>query len=459
MVQSISNLIFGPDEYDLSSGIGLEQKRNVYTVKEFEEVDVPLADLIVNNELQVYEPVGEGDFFSVNRKKGRLVFRAGSYIGLIPINDRVVLDVRPRVPLDNLERMLRIAEDTPLELSDFLRYYEHHKEPLPSMLDLFAQGLINAIKAIEVDGLHREYVQREEDTSFPHGRLRLGETMQRHTARGIKHRITASWFEPTTDNAANRCLKYALWFLADHYTSIGQNKSRLLQGLERAYHLFSVVELDKSLQFLKARNVANPELMPSIRSYYKPALYMALIIIRNRGVSFANRKGGILMPSLLINLQITFETYLRNVLRSKLQVISDRVRVLDGNKKGSDGGSKALYDELPSTDAKPDIVFKSVNPLAGVSEYLLVADAKYKNVKKPERPEIEQAITYGTSYRAPVVVVVHPRIDKAPHGLHLLGNIKPLSVYHYAFDLAAADPEEEEMRFADEMKSLLPAAF
>lgn len=456
MVQAISNLIFVPDEYDISSGIGFDQKRKVYTVKEFEEVDVPLSDLIVNNELQVYEPVGEGDFFSFNRKKGRLVFRAGSYIGLIPINDRVVLDVRPRVPLDNLERMLRIAEDTPLELSDFFRFYDTLEEPLPSMIDLFAQGLINAIREIEINGSYREYVQREEDTSFPHGRLRLGETMQRHAARGIKHRVDASWFEPTTDNPANRCLKYALWFLADHYTSTGQNKSRLLQGLERSFHLFSGVELDKSLQFLKSPNVANPELMPSIRSYYKPALYLALIIIRNRGVSFANRKGGILMPSFLINLQNTFETYLRNILRSKLRGISDQVRVLDGNKKGSDGGSKLLYDELPSTDAKPDIVFKSVNPLAGVSEYLLIVDAKYKNVKKPERPEIEQAVTYGASYRAPVVVIAHPRIDKSPNGLHLLGNIKPLSVYHYAFDLAAGDPEAEETKFAVEMSSLLP---
>lgn len=456
MVQAISNLIFDPDEYDLSSGVGLEPKRKVYTVREFEEVDVPLSHLIVNDELQIYEPVGEGDYFSVNRKKGKLVFRAGSYIGLIPINDRVVLDVRPRVPLDNLERMLRIAEDTPTELGDFLRYYDTFEEPLPSMLDLFTQGLINAIRGIEENGVFREYIQREEDTSFPHGRLRLGETMQRHAARGIKHRVTASWFEPTIDNPVNRCLKYTLWFLADHYISTGRNKSRFLQGLERAYHLFGGVELDKSLHFLKAPSVANPELMPSIRSYYKPALYLALIIIRNRGVSFANRKGGILMPSLLINLQNTFETYLRNVLRGRFKDISDRIRVLDGNKKGSDGGSKLLYDELPSTDAKPDIVFRSMNPPAGVSEYLLVVDAKYKNVKKPERPEVEQAVTYGASYRAPVVVIVHPRIDKSPHGLHLLGNIKPLSVYHYAFDLAADDPEEEEEKFAEEMKGLLP---
>lgn len=455
MLQEISNPILDPDEYDFSSGIGLEQERKLHIVQEFGEVDIPVSDLIVNGELQIYEPV-RGDYFSVGRKKGKLVFRAGNFIGLIPINDQVVLDVRPRVPLDNLERMLRIAEETPNDLKDFLRYYEALEEPLPSLLNLFAQGLINAIQKIEENGIYREYIKREEDTSFPHGRLKLGETMQRHAARGIQHRVTASWFEPTTDNPANRCLKYALWFLADHYTSTGQNKSRHLQGLEHAFHLFSGVHLDKSLQFLKASNVAKPELMPSIRSYYKPALYLALIIIRNRGVSFANRKGGILMPSFLINLQTTFEKYLRNVLREKLQDMSDRVSVVDGNKQGVDGGGKLLFDELPSTDANPDIVFKNADTSKGLPEYLIVADAKYKNVIQPERPEIEQSVTYGASYRAPVVVIVHPKIDKASHGLHLIGNIKPLAVYHYTFDLAANDPEEEEQKFAEDMRSLLP---
>jgi len=456
MGQAISNLIFDPD--DFSSGTGVEHKRKVYTVKEYEEVAVPLSDLIVNGELQVYDPVEEGDFFKIYRKKGRLVFQAGGYIGLIPINDRIVLDVRPRVPLKNLERMLRIAEDTPLELGDYFRYYDTFEEPLPSMLDVFAQALITAIGDIENNGLYREYIHREDNTSFPRGRLRLGETMQRHEARGIKHRVTTSWFEPTTDNAVNRCLKYMLWYLADHYTSTGQNKGRLLQDLERCYHLFSGVVLDKSLQFLKASTVENPELMPSLRSYYRPALYLALIIIRNRGVTFAQRKGDILMPSLLIDLQKTFEAYLRNILRSKLECLTNRVRVLNGNKKGMDGGGKLLFDDMPSSDAKPDIVFKSVHTSSGEPEYPLVADVKYKKVKKPERPEIEQAVTYAASYRAPIVVIIHPRIEESIYGLYLLGNIKPISVYHYAFDLAANDPVKEEEKFAAEMNGLLPIA-
>lgn len=454
MKQVISHLIYDESEY-VSSGNGLEGKRKIYVVDEHEEVKIPLPDLIVRGQLQVYDPVGEGDFFTIHRTKGRLAFHAGGYIGLIPINDRVVLDVRPRVPLKNLERMMRIAEDTPFELSPYLRTYDGHDEPSPSMIDVFARALINTAKEIGFNGVHREYVRRSENTSFPRGRALIGETMQRHEAHGIRHRVTASWFETSVDTAPNRCLKYAVWYLADHYTSTGQNKSKILQGLEEVYHLFDTVPLDKSLQFLNASTVKNPETLPSNRSYYRPAIYLAILVIRNRGILFANRQGGILMPSLLIDLRKTFEVYVRNVLRVRLRDLESSIRVLNGNIKGTDGGAKPLFDESVSPSATPDIVFKRTDMTEDASAYPLVADTKYKKLKRPERTEIEQAVTYAASYRAPIVVIIHPRIDEPVHGLHLLGHISPFTVYHYAFDLAAKDPDLEEENCARSFRGLL----
>jgi len=109
----------------------------------------------------------------------------------------VLLDVRPRVPLKNLERMMRIGGDTPLDLSPYVRSYDTHEEAVPSMIDFFARALINSIQEIKFNGLHTEYIQRAQDTSFPRGRLLLGETMRRHQAYGIGHRVAASWFEPS----------------------------------------------------------------------------------------------------------------------------------------------------------------------------------------------------------------------------------------------------------------------
>jgi 5-methylcytosine-specific restriction enzyme subunit McrC len=438
------------------SGSRLEKKRKIYVVKENKDIEIRMSRLIVNGKLQVYDEVKEGDFFTIYRKKDGLAFKAGGYIGLIPINDQVLLDVRPRVPLKNLTRMMRIAEDTPLELNPFLSYYGGEDEAVPSMIDVFARALINAVREIRFSGVHRDYIQREDDTSFPRGRVLIGETMQRHEAHGIRHRVTSAWFEPSADTAPNRCLKYAIWYLAHHYTSTGQNKSRLLQDLEEAYHLFVGAQLDMTLQFLKAATVRSPETLPSIRDYYIPALYLALLIIRNRGISFAHRKQGVLMPSLLIDLKKTFEIYLRNVLRAKLRDIESSVRVLDGNLKGTDGGAKFLFDNDPkSSKATPDIVFNTSG--VGESRCLIVADTKYKDFKKPARTDIEQAVTYAACYRAPIVVIIHPRVTPTVHGLGLLGRIDPYTIYHYAFDLAANNPDREEENFARSFRDLLTA--
>jgi 5-methylcytosine-specific restriction enzyme subunit McrC len=284
--------------------------------------------------------------------------------------------------------------------------------------------------------------------------------MRRHTTRGIQHHVAASWYDPTVDTSPNRCLKYALWFLADQYNCIKKKNNDLLRRLERCYHIFSGVALDTSLGFLTSPTVMNPETMPSIRAYYKPALYLALLILRNRGISFTDRSGGILMSSLLINLQTTFEKYSRNILRERLQDLETKVRVLDGNVRGPDGGQKPLFDDPmgPNSDeqtASPDIVFKRTTPNKdGSYRMLLVADVKYKIFREPRRPEIEQAITYAASYRAPVVII-HPRVDEKTHGMHLFRRMHPYTIYHYAFDLAAEDPEAEEQDFAKSFRSLL----
>lgn len=435
-------------------------KRRVYIVDENSDTEIPANHLFVNGKFQLYPSVEDSDFLTVHRKKSSLVFQAGSYIGLIPLNDFVMLDVKPRVPLKNLTHIMRVAEGRPRELDAFLSYYSERHEPLPSMLDFFARALIDRITDIALDGLHREYLRKSESTAFPRGRIHIGETMRRHTTRGIQHHVVAGWYEPTVDTPPNRCLKYTLWFLAAQYNSINKRNNDLLGRLERGYQIFSGVALDTSLGFLTSPTVENPETMPSIRAYYKPALYLALLILRNRGISFTDRSGGVLMSSLLINLQTTFEKYSRNILRDRLRNLETKVRVLDGNLKGPEGGQKPLFDDPigplgQQQTASPDIVFKRGIPrVDGSYPTLLVAEVKYKKFVEPRRPEIEQATIYAVSYGAPVVII-HPCVEGQTHGMHPFRRMGPYTFYHYRFDLAANNPDEEEEIFAKSFRSLL----
>jgi 5-methylcytosine-specific restriction enzyme subunit McrC len=422
-------------------------KRHTFIVAENSDTEIPVTELMVDGVPQIYPWVDDTELLDVYRKRRTWIFKAGRHIGLIPINDYSMLDVR-------------IAEGKPRELDTFLSYYSERHEGLPSMLDFFARALADRISDITLDGLHREYVGRSASTSFPRGRIHIGETMRRHTTRGIGYQVAASWYEPTTDTPANRCLKYTLWLLADQYNATKKRNNDLMQRLERSYHLFSGVSLDTSLAFLNCSTVQDPETLPSIRAYYKPALYLALLILQNRGISFTDRKGRILMSSLLINLQTTFEKYARNVLRARLRDFETEVRVLDGNLKGPDGGQKPLFDDPigPSRDeqtASPDIVFNRTTPNAdGSHRTLLVAEIKYKDFVEPRREDIAQAITYAASYRAPVVII-HPRVEAKTHGMSLPKRMYAHTIYHYAFDLAAENPDAEEQVFANSFRSLL----
>src|SRR5690349_17472129 len=73
-------------------------QRTVYPAVEYETVEIPLKEVINQNRLEVYPQIQGRDFFRIYLKRDRLIFQAGGFFGLIPINDRVALDVRSRVP-------------------------------------------------------------------------------------------------------------------------------------------------------------------------------------------------------------------------------------------------------------------------------------------------------------------------------------------------------------------------
>lgn len=336
----------------------------------------------------------------------------------------------------------------------FTRKYETHPDSAPSLLDLLAQSLINVVNHIEIQGLHREYVRREADTSFPRGRILMNETTRRHIARGVNHKVRASWFEPTADTAPNRCLKYTIWYLAQRYKSVATRTGtrKIIAELNRLYRVFDGAELDLSTSFLKESLIQEPDRIPSIRAYYVPAINLALTIIHDRGIKFDGREDRLLMSSMIWSMEKITEAYLREVLRFRLQKTRS-LRVLDGNKRGPGGAKKLLFDEAPSEPATPDIVI--AHTFEERETWPVVMDVKYKIYEGfADRPDIEQVVTYGLSYRSPNVVLVHPRIRESHHGLFTIGRMGPLTIHQHAFDFGAADLEVEESLFAERVRDL-----
>jgi len=435
-------------------------ERQVFEVEEQGFLEVPLSKLSSAGRLELYPEVLGSDYFRLSLREGHLALQAGGYVGLIPINDRVAIDVRPRVPIGNLDRLLQVTAYRPATLPATLvtRPYGVRTPSLPSLLDALAGALIDALRPVEVDGLCRTYRQVVENTSFPRGRLLATETIRRNVARGLAHRATVTRFSQTVDNAPNRCLKYAIYYLAGRYRHIRPRRTgmlKLISQLNRLYHLFDGVALDEARGFLFDSMVAEPSLMPPSRAYYEDALRLAVTIIRDAGVTFDGRSDEILMSSLLIDMDGVFESYIRALLSDGLANLSPAVRVLDGNRVGASGGRKPLFDppDLEQVQAKPDVVIRRVN---GAETHLLLVEVKYKPIAgTPDPNDVHQIVAYAVSYRAPRLVLVHPSRAGRLRGLRRLGTIGDITLYTYAFDLSSDDLQSEEAAFVQRVQELL----
>lgn len=444
---------------------GAASLHHTYKVEEWGFVEVPTDDLLDGGRLAVYPSVIDGGYFTLRPRRGTLQLQAQGWIGVIPLNERMTIEVTPRVPLSNLSRILRVAaQDVSRALEDTARWYEREPDLYPSLVDLYARTLARYADDIALLGLLRDYTERHEVTSFPRGRVLIGETVKSVRPKGLTHKVATSRYERTSDNACNRCIKYAIWFLARHrrdtVDSQRTTQSRVIrQALNRAYRVFDGVDLDLHQTFMRDPYVTGRQQLPRVRSYYRPVLDLCLAIIRQQAVSLDRESGDIGLPSLVVNMSDAFEIYLRKVLASYASAQRWNSRVLDGNVNPPEGGAKTLFHSGSDVGATPDIVIASGD--GGEQTYPVLLEVKYKPSDASlsrSRPDVNQVIAYGVSYRSKHVILIRPRgsaVDNREVGLHPLGTIDGVTFHHYVYDLGAADLDVQERLLGQTVEGLV----
>ena len=86
---------------DLLSGV------TVVECAEYEHIEIdPELWLGEGHETKFNSEIDGRDILRANFKRGILRLQATSYVGVIPLNEHVVLRVRPRVPIASLIRMV-----------------------------------------------------------------------------------------------------------------------------------------------------------------------------------------------------------------------------------------------------------------------------------------------------------------------------------------------------------------
>lgn len=381
---------------------------------------------------------------------GVLRLQATSFVGVIPINERVVLRVKPRVPLSNLTRMVIETGHSVLALSAF-RDYAGRGTADDWAMDRYTDALLDYIDGVLDSGLLRIYERRQGEGHFPHGRIDFTPTIQRFAARGIPNKAAFSWFERTVDTADNRCIKAAMEVVHAHLMKAKKKPRRGEQGrlrrLAGQFAAFEEVSDDPDYRFMDDPQVLGLSPLPDSRSYYRPVLDLSVLIVRGIGIALDLGGKDVQMGSLLINTNELFEKFVRVSLAKHARVNRWPVEVLDGNTEGK----VDLYDvpdELPAPlgarlapmasrdagKAQPDVVLRTAD-----GEVPLIAEVKNtitSDEALPDRGHVEQAVTYALRYGIDFTLLIHPW-SKGTKGLVYVGRVRSIDVYDYRLDLSS----------------------
>jgi 5-methylcytosine-specific restriction enzyme subunit McrC len=431
-------------------------QRRVLKCNEWEDLKIDADELVVGGRFQLYDGISASKYLRTRISGDKIIFSATHYVGHIPLNDHIALNVVPRFSVSNLTRLLRIADHSPIALERYVRSYMATHEPLPSIFEDLAAAFAQAVAEVVHEGLFATYSQREQNTSFPSGRVLITPTVRKYHARGVRHRVRATWHERTYDNAQNRLLKYTIWILIQRLSAVVQRKGmvRLRSELSRYYCAFTKVRLDRSRSFLRSSAVSDSTRLPAVRSYYAQAIELAQLLVRDNSLDLATHQGSVMAPSLLVDMQAAFEAYLRNSIMLQFARIGSAYSVLDGNQGAPAGARKKLFDEPDSDNATPDIVLCEEGG-AGISknDVPLLVEVKYK--PRPDRSDINQAMAYALTYRCQRVVLAHATNGPiSAGGMHKIGSIDNTVFFRYAFNLTA-NLEVEEQHFAEAIAQLV----
>lgn len=406
-------------------------------------------------------------YIRVDFKDGVLSVNARGVSGLIPLTDRITVQVTPRFPLANLTHMVAVCGYAPTRLAA-LRRYDEHSTMADWLWEVYAEGLLAVVDVIEQQGLLRSYVRRYGASSSPHGRTETTTTMLRRASRGIRHIADFSWFERTVDTPENRCIKEAATRLHRHFDSaprVRGSRERIAR-LGNALRLLADVAPDPYGASLRDPAVAGLRPLPESRAYYREALDLAAAVVMGRGIDLdsAGVGGSLALPSLLVKTEDLFEDFVRIGLQRAFTTHPE-ILVVDGN---TAAGQLPLYEGLNEHDVRslpphaqslpasaaatqPDLVFRHRDGSTPI-----VGDVKYTNVTEHAgRSEVEQVVLYGARYSSRVVLTVHPLQRGTQAGLFVSGKIGGCLVAHYRLDLAAPDLEAEVDRMAEALRPWL----
>lgn len=343
--------------------------------------------------------------------------RAKGLIGYLPLTPSIVLNLTPKFPIQNLWRMLEVADTEYDKVLPVLRSYQRADVTPPH--ELLVKGFCHYAKSILSSGIARGYVQKSHRGYFQ-PKLNFARTASSYLSRGDELNVASDAFQFTAGLHANEILKSAcLSFLQR------MPRSEKWEG-ERAL----LADLLNALGSVRADHMRFGEqslaftLPHWLRDSYFGALTVYAMLLGYSHIGFAYEPHGTELPSFLFSLDAVFESYIRNICREALK--EEKIAVLDGNKSNH---HRPLFLDNKTYPIQPDLIFRRKKVILGLAE------VKYK--EKLDEHDRYQLISHTVASQAKVGIWISPTPPDGKSGLSYVGKISTdAKFYHYQIDIS-----------------------
>jgi len=342
-------------------------------------VEIPFERLFIGGEFVIDSRIASRGYFMISIAGGKLQLRSTRFVGLIPLNDNVAVNIRPKATIENIGGMIVRSGRLPSAIDNFTRGYKPLFERASNAIEVYWEPYLSSVQRVLERGLLKRY-ERVPNPPKWRGRLLISETVKRFAARGIRYRAAFEFTTLSHDISENRLVKAALADVVDWMSNAPSRaaaKARLpfAQSLMRA--LEDITDLRRPLSAQLGEVPKFVQLLPPYAGHYREALWMAYAILQ-RAIPDIQRGGYASLTSMIVDVSAVFEGYARTIILERAQEAGLVVR--DGNlhHRPFFVGATTPYKVLP------DIIIQEKNGTVRA-----VLDVKYKqSINEQDRYEL-----------------------------------------------------------------------
>lgn len=348
--------------------------------------------------------------------------QAQQYVGVMALDDVRIL-VRPKVPLDNLFYMLTYAYDLPQ-----FRGEETDLDVAEDLFEFIVEIFVRQVEALVRRGIHRAYVDREENDRYLRGRLLVGEHVRRNLL--LQDQVYQRRNEYTEDVLENQILRHTLWLLSRQ----GYRQGNLRNRVRRALSAFSTIR-PVTIQPGDCDGVHYNRL----NERYRSRINLARLLLQH--LSLEGRAGSHRFFAFLFDMNQVFELFVAHYLKRAFATHPTlAVEIQPTIWLDSDNKEKG----------RPDLILRHNR------QRILVLDTKYKTFDgSPSEGDRNQMVTYCHTMAIERSLLIYAdaasvRYHREFRGIHLQATSLPL-------DGTLAVLRQRGHRFTNQLANMLSA--